>query len=156
MPPNQSTAAYRFAHCSVIFFNKIAVSWILETSLTPVIFEFEVNSSCRHSNESLNPLLSTTGHIIDLTFLIKAYHIKWVHCHHGMVRPRVADRGDGLQIWRVAANILNKQSRTADSGWSSSLGVGRGLTTLRRKTQYLLRITTHSLGTGRITWKRGM
>jgi hypothetical protein len=27
---------------------------------------------------------------------------------------------------RVAANILNKQSRTADKGWSSSLGVGRG------------------------------
>jgi hypothetical protein len=23
-------------------------------------------------------------------------------------------------------NILNKQSRTADKGWSSSLGVGRG------------------------------
>jgi hypothetical protein len=49
-------------------------------------------------------------------------HVKWVHCHHGMVRPRVADRGDSLQIWRVAANILNKQSRTADGGWSSSLG----------------------------------
>jgi hypothetical protein len=29
-------------------------------------------------------------------------------------------------IWRIAANILNKQSRTADKGWSSSLGVGRG------------------------------
>jgi len=29
-------------------------------------------------------------------------------------------------IWRVAANILNKQSRTADEGWSSSLGIGRG------------------------------
>ena len=28
-------------------------------------------------------------------------------------------------IWRVAANKLNKQSRTADEGWSSSLGVGR-------------------------------
>jgi hypothetical protein len=27
---------------------------------------------------------------------------------------------------RVAANTLNKQSRTADKGWSSSLGVGRG------------------------------
>ena len=26
-------------------------------------------------------------------------------------------------IWRVAANILNKQSRTADKGWSSNLGV---------------------------------
>ena len=32
---------------------------------------------------------------------------------------------NGLQIWRVAANILNKQSRTADKGWYSSLGVGR-------------------------------
>jgi hypothetical protein len=52
-------------------------------------------------------------------------HIKWVSCHRGMARPRVADRGDGLQIRRVAANMLNKQSRTADSGWSSSLGVGR-------------------------------
>jgi hypothetical protein len=29
-------------------------------------------------------------------------------------------------IWRVAADILNKQSRTFDKGWSSSLGVGRG------------------------------
>jgi hypothetical protein len=29
---------------------------------------------------------------------------------------------------------------TADSGWSSSLGVGLGLTTLPRKTQYLLGI----------------
>jgi hypothetical protein len=42
-----------------------------------------------------------------------------------MAHPRVADR-DGLQIWRVAANILNKQSRPADSGWSFSLGVERG------------------------------
>jgi hypothetical protein len=29
-------------------------------------------------------------------------------------------------IWRVAANILNKESRTADKGWSSRVGVGRG------------------------------
>jgi hypothetical protein len=29
-------------------------------------------------------------------------------------------------IWRVAANKLNKQSRTSDKEWSSSLGVGRG------------------------------
>jgi hypothetical protein len=42
-----------------------------------------------------------------------------------MARPRVADRGDSLQIWRIPANILNKQSRTDDSGWPS-LGVGRG------------------------------
>jgi hypothetical protein len=29
-------------------------------------------------------------------------------------------------ISRVAANVLNKQSRTEDKGWSSSLGFGRG------------------------------
>jgi hypothetical protein len=51
------------------------------------------------------------------------HRVKWVPCHHGMARPQVADRGDGLQIWRVAANILNKQWRTADRGWFSSLGV---------------------------------
>jgi hypothetical protein len=28
-------------------------------------------------------------------------------------------------VWRVAANILNKQSRTADTGWYCNLGVGR-------------------------------
>jgi hypothetical protein len=42
-----------------------------------------------------------------------------------MARPRVADGGDGLQIWRVGANILDKKSRTADKGLSSRLGIGR-------------------------------
>jgi hypothetical protein len=36
----------------------------------------------------------------------------WV-CHHGLASPRVSDGGDGLQIWRVDENILNKQSQTA-------------------------------------------
>ena len=31
-------------------------------------------------------------------------------------------------VWRVAANIFNMQSRTTDTRWSSSLGVGRGAT----------------------------
>jgi hypothetical protein len=42
-----------------------------------------------------------------------------------MERPQVANEGDSLQFWRVAVNILNKQSRTASRGWSSSWGVGR-------------------------------
>jgi hypothetical protein len=37
-------------------------------------------------------------------------------------------------------------------GGPPAWGSGGGLTTLPRKTRYLLRITTHSLGTGRITW----
>jgi hypothetical protein len=44
------------------------------------------------------------------------YHVKWVPFHQGMARPEIADRGDGLQTWRVTANILNKQLRTADKG----------------------------------------
>jgi hypothetical protein len=41
-------------------------------------------------------------------------------CHHGMARPQVADGGDALQIWRVAENILNKQSWTTDKRRTSS------------------------------------
>jgi hypothetical protein len=51
---------------------------------------------------------------------------RWGPRYHGVARPQVADGGDGLQIWRIAANILNKQSRTADKRLSSSLKVGRG------------------------------
>jgi hypothetical protein len=58
--------------------------------------------------------------------LMSVFHVRWVPCHHGMARPQVADGGDGLQIRRVAASILNKESRTADKGRSSSLEVGRG------------------------------
>jgi hypothetical protein len=43
-----------------------------------------------------------------------------------MARLQVADGGDGLQIWKVPVNILNKQSQAADKGWPSSVGVGRG------------------------------
>jgi len=31
-----------------------------------------------------------------------------------MICPQAVDGGDGLQIWRAAANILNKQFQTAD------------------------------------------
>jgi hypothetical protein len=43
-------------------------------------------------------------------------HVRWVPCHHDMARPQVVDGEDALQFWWVAANILNKQSRTADKG----------------------------------------
>jgi hypothetical protein len=49
-----------------------------------------------------------------------------------MARPQVAD-GDGLQISRVDASILNKQSRTANEGGPTAWGLGVGLTTPHRK-----------------------
>jgi len=33
-----------------------------------------------------------------------------------MTQPQVVDGGDNIQIWRVAANILNKQLCAADKG----------------------------------------
>jgi len=47
-------------------------------------------------------------------------------CKHGMARPRVANRGYGPQIWRVATNVFNQQSRRAENGWSFNLEVMRG------------------------------
>jgi hypothetical protein len=44
--------------------------------------------------------------------------------HHNMVHPQIVDGGYILQIWRVAANVLNKQSQTPKKGLSPSLGVG--------------------------------
>jgi hypothetical protein len=40
---------------------------------------------------------------------------------------------DGLQQWRVAANILNKEQRTNDKGWFSIQTVVRVLITFHRK-----------------------
>jgi hypothetical protein len=56
-------------------------------------------------------------------------------------------------IWRVAVNILNKQSRTADKGWSSSLGVGWGANNSSLLKRILLwNIHWQSLRPGLILW----
>jgi hypothetical protein len=48
--------------------------------------------------------------------------------HHGMARSRVADRGYGLHVWCVAANVFNKQSRRPTRGGTPACGLGEGLT----------------------------
>jgi hypothetical protein len=45
---------------------------------------------------------------------------------NGMARPRVVDKEGGLHIWRVAKNVLIKQSQATDKGWSYNFGTGRG------------------------------
>ena len=46
-------------------------------------------------------------------------------------------------IWRVEANILNKQSRTADKWWSCIWELGEVLTTPHRKNEYCYEMFTH-------------
>jgi hypothetical protein len=54
--------------------------------------------------------------------------MSWVlSTYQDMAPSRVLDFGDGLHIWRVAANILNRQSRTTDKWWSSSFGQSEDL-----------------------------
>ena len=57
--------------------------------------------------------------------IVLRMHVRWVPVTTAwrVLRLRMEERPP---IWRIAANKLNKQSRTADEGWSSSLGVGRG------------------------------
>jgi len=53
---------------------------------------------------------------------------------------------------KVATNILNKQSRTADKGLSTSLGVGVGLRDPHSKNFLFLRNVSKRLGPGLILW----
>jgi hypothetical protein len=74
-----------------------------------------------------------------------------------MARPQVEDGGDALQIRRVVANILNKQSRIADNGSFCSFEVGRGHTNSSPLKINLLRNVTKGLGLGRTlsVWLQG-
>jgi hypothetical protein len=78
---------------------------------------------------------------VNIICMLPYCHVKWVPRHHSVAHRQAGDGGDGLHIWSLAANILNKQSRTADSGWSSSLGLGVGLITPYRKKKVTKRLT---------------
>jgi len=46
-------------------------------------------------------------------------HFKVTLTHHHMTLAWVEDRADGLQVWRIDANVLNKESWIAHSeGWA--------------------------------------
>jgi len=68
-------------------------------------------------------LLSTTFYIV-----LKCINDNWVPVTTAwrVLRLSMEERPP---IRRVGANVLNKQSRTADKGWSYSLGLGEVLTT---------------------------
>jgi hypothetical protein len=76
---------------------------------------------------------------------VEVFHVKWGPCHHGMALPRVAAVGDGLQLWKVDGNMLNKQLRGPTRGGPPAWGLGDGVTTRLRRTG-LLRNVTQGLG----------
>jgi len=65
-----------------------------------------------------------------------------------MMHPWCADGVDSLQIHRAAVNIVNKLSQIDGEKWSSSLGVGQGLTASHHKKTSLLQNVTQDLRHG--------
>jgi hypothetical protein len=61
---------------------------------------------CFPVSSNLNPMMLTV--VLIKSRVISVVHFRWVPCHHGMARPQVADGGDSLQFWRVAANMVNE------------------------------------------------
>jgi hypothetical protein len=76
-------------------------------------------------------------------------HDKWVPVTTawGVLRLRMEE---WLAIWRVAANVLNKQSGRVDKRWSSSFGVSEVLTTPHRKNWRLYERDTFTSG---LNWR---
>jgi len=66
-------------------------------------------------------------------------------CHHGMLRPQVAD-GERPPIWRVAANILDKHAGQPTRGGTPTWGLGEVPTTPHRKNWHSHK--THTRVTG--------
>jgi len=62
-----------------------------------------------------------------------------------MACPKVVN-GERTPIGRVAANKLNKQTRTADKGWSFSWGFGRGTNKFSPYEMTMLRNNMQNLG----------
>jgi hypothetical protein len=69
-----------------------------------------------------------------------------------MARPRIADGGDGFNVWRVTTNVLNNQSQTVDKRWSSSLDVEPGANNSSPKNTIMFRNVTQDFGIERILW----
>jgi len=96
--------------------------------------------------------------------LLFNFHVFWGfrdkmqprHLHYCLlISNGIYDWRNCFQIWRVAANILHKQSRTANKGLSSSLELGHMIINPNRKNLRRLRKLSKGLGVGLILWNEG-
>jgi hypothetical protein len=54
---------------------------------------------------------------------------------------QVADEGNGLQVWRIIATILNKQLQAVTMGGPPDLGLDMGLTSHLKKISMLQNVS---------------
>ena len=84
---------------------------------------------CKFSCTLLNDLpteMDIQGRYFGLCYSKALPVDKWVPVNT-VWRVRCLRLEERPPVWKVTANTLNKQSRTADKGSSSNLGVGRGV-----------------------------
>jgi hypothetical protein len=92
------------------------------------------------------------GSVAEETFFEQgSENSKQSSCQNGMARSWVVDGGDGLQMWKVAANIFNMQSRTAERGGTADGGTGEGLPTPHRKKKGLVTKYYTRLGNSKVS-----
>jgi hypothetical protein len=91
-----------------------------------------------HNTTALQPNAYLSG-------IHQLLHDKWVPVITAwrVLRLQMKERPP---VWRIAANILNKQSRTTDNGWSPKWELGEELTTPLRKTSPNDETTTNASG----------
>jgi hypothetical protein len=94
-----------------IFFEKLKVTQLVK-QYSAFFMEPEVSLPCSQKPTTTEPYPELYTPRSSQWFS----HVRWVPCHHGIERPQVVDGGEGLQIRRVATNVLNKQTWTADKG----------------------------------------
>jgi hypothetical protein len=62
------------------------------------------------------------------------------------VNSEAVNKGNSLHIWTVAANMSNKQLRTANKMWSPVKGLGGGLTNHHHKNLPCYEMIQRALG----------
>ena len=71
-------------------------------------------------------------------------------CHHGMESARVTNRETNSRYERYLKIHLKNQWRTADKGWSSGFGAGRGAENSQPKNLTMPSTSHKNLGDGLI------
>jgi hypothetical protein len=110
-------------HRKAMFLNPSKNSLPEINSLICMDFKSESRSTYRatYLSTALSAARKFNGKVLRIEYLIVILSLSQGHGESSGCGWR-----NGLQIWRVAANILNKQSWTAEKGWSSRLVVGEG------------------------------
>ena len=88
-------------------------------------------TTARHDTSRWHePVAVSTGRPVVYSFVINVCLSAW---------RGVAWRACCVQAWKVALNVFNKQSRTAEERWSSSIGVAGVANSLRSHVIRMLR-----------------